>query len=250
LFERGGAYPAAQLGRAALLLERDDPAGAAVEVERFLRQTPAEDRTGRVAGLELAVRAQATLGNAEDAAARLVELEQVVARVGTVPLQASARAAQGVVAAARGDHRSASQRLEEAVDLYQRSAAPFEAARARLELARELAQLGQRVRARAEAVEATRTLRQLGAARAVEHAGLLVRELAVSPERPAGKGLLTPRQLEILRLVSQGWSNAEIAARLSLSEHTVKRHVANLLTRLGLKSRAAAAAKAAKLGLL
>ena len=50
--------------------------------------------------------------------------------------------------------------------------------------------------------------------------------------------------------MAQGASNAEIARRLSLSEHTVKRDAASLLTRLGLKTRAAAAAQAAKLGLL
>jgi DNA-binding NarL/FixJ family response regulator len=66
----------------------------------------------------------------------------------------------------------------------------------------------------------------------------------------AGKPELTARQLEILRLVALGLSNPEIAVRLRLSDHTVKRHVANLLTRLGLPSRAAAVAYAAQHGLL
>jgi DNA-binding NarL/FixJ family response regulator len=61
---------------------------------------------------------------------------------------------------------------------------------------------------------------------------------------------MTPRQLEILRPVAKGESNPAIAKHLRLSQHTVKRHVANLLTRLGLSSRAAAAAYAAKRGLL
>jgi LuxR family maltose regulon positive regulatory protein len=113
-----------------------------------------------------------------------------------------------------------------------------------------LAQLGQRERAREEAIQATRTLRGLGVARAVERGEFLLRELEARPEPGPGQGLLTPRQLDILRLICRGLSNGEIAGRLSLSEHTVKRHVANLLTRLGLKSRAAAAAQAAKLGLL
>jgi DNA-binding NarL/FixJ family response regulator len=66
----------------------------------------------------------------------------------------------------------------------------------------------------------------------------------------SGGSRLTARQSEILRLVAQGLSNPEIAARLDLSEHTVKRHVANLFTRLRLSSRAAAAAYAARNGLL
>ena len=61
---------------------------------------------------------------------------------------------------------------------------------------------------------------------------------------------LTDRQLEILKLVAQGLSNPEIAKRLKLSDHTVKRHVANLLTKLRLPTRAAAAAYAAQHGLL
>ncbi|HTT67797.1 MAG TPA: LuxR C-terminal-related transcriptional regulator [Gemmatimonadales bacterium] len=93
-------------------------------------------------------------------------------------------------------------------------------------------------------------LRRLGAERAAGQGEALLRELEQrEPPRP-GPGALTRRQLEILRLVAQGASNAEIARRLSLSEHTVKRDAASLLTRLGLKTRAAAAAQAAKLGLL
>ena len=250
LFDQGGGYPAAQLGRAALLLERDDPESAAVEVDRFLRQLHSEERTGRAAGVELAVRVQARLGHVDEATAWLGELEEIAARVDTEPLRASLRGAQGVVAAARGDHQGASRLLEEAADLYHKSGAPFEAARTRLEVAVELAQLGHRDRARQEAARAADALRQLGAARAAEQGRALLLELEARPQRGAKRPTLTERQLEILKLVAQGSSNAEIARRMSLSEHTVKRHVANILTRLGLKTRAAATAQAAKLGLL
>jgi len=64
---------------------------------------------------------------------------------------------------------------------------------------------------------------------------------------PAG---LTKRELEVLGLVAQGMSNQEIAATLVLSEHTVHRHVANVFGKLGVSSRAAAVAQAAKLDLL
>jgi len=62
--------------------------------------------------------------------------------------------------------------------------------------------------------------------------------------------VLTPRELDVLKLVAQGLSNQDIARRLVLSEHTVHRHLANILRKLGLSSRAAAAAWAARAGLV
>ena len=61
---------------------------------------------------------------------------------------------------------------------------------------------------------------------------------------------LTPRELDVLRLVAQGLSNPDIARRLVLSEHTVHRHLANILGKLGLSSRAAAAAWGVRAGLV
>ena len=62
--------------------------------------------------------------------------------------------------------------------------------------------------------------------------------------------MLTPRELDVLKLVAQGLSNADIARRLVLSEHTVHRHLANILRKLGLSSRAAAAAWGVRAGLV
>jgi DNA-binding CsgD family transcriptional regulator len=61
---------------------------------------------------------------------------------------------------------------------------------------------------------------------------------------------LSPREREVLVVVARGMTNAEIAAALELSEHTVKRHVANILTKLDLANRSAAAAFAVQHGLL
>jgi DNA-binding NarL/FixJ family response regulator len=60
----------------------------------------------------------------------------------------------------------------------------------------------------------------------------------------SSQGPLTERQVEILRLISRGLNDREIAAALVVSEHTVHRHVANILQRLDLPSRAAAVAYA------
>ena len=62
--------------------------------------------------------------------------------------------------------------------------------------------------------------------------------------------VLTPRELDVLKLVAQGLSNANIAKRLVLSEHTVHRHLANILRKLNLSSRAAAAAWGVRTGLV
>ena len=63
-------------------------------------------------------------------------------------------------------------------------------------------------------------------------------------------GSLTARQVEILRLVADGLSDVAIAERLTVSPHTVHRHVANIRAKLGQPSRAAAAAQAARLGII
>ena len=62
--------------------------------------------------------------------------------------------------------------------------------------------------------------------------------------------MLTPRELDVLKLVAQGLSNSEIARRLVLSEHTVHRHLANILRKLSLSTRAAAAAWGVRAGLI
>jgi RNA polymerase sigma factor (sigma-70 family) len=178
----------------------------------------------------------------------------VAAVVDTEPMWASARLSEGVVAAGVGDHQTARRRLEDAVDLFERSGAPFEAALARIALARSLGELERGAAATQEARAARDSLRALGATKEVERAEALIREFrsaggADSPMSSAVAGL-TRREREVLRLVAEGLSNQKIAAKLVLSEHTVKRHVANILTKLNLPSRAAAAAKAAREGLL
>jgi DNA-binding NarL/FixJ family response regulator len=68
--------------------------------------------------------------------------------------------------------------------------------------------------------------------------------------RPQTLDLLTPRQLEVLRHVAAGLNNAEIARQLTLTEATVKTHLSQAMTKLGLKSRAQATALAYEVGLI
>jgi DNA-binding NarL/FixJ family response regulator len=60
----------------------------------------------------------------------------------------------------------------------------------------------------------------------------------------------TPREVDVLKLVAQGLSNGAIARQLVFSEHTVHRHLANILRKLDLSSRAAAVALGTRAGLI
>jgi LuxR family transcriptional regulator, maltose regulon positive regulatory protein len=109
--------------------------------------------------------------------------------------------------------------------------------------------LGRRDAAVRQAKSAHEALRTMRAEREAERAAAILRELDAS--EPAGAAAdLTPREVEVLALVAQGLSNPEIAAQLVISEHTAHRHLANILRKLDLPSRAAAAAWATRHGLV
>jgi ATP/maltotriose-dependent transcriptional regulator MalT len=246
LYERAGTHLRALVGLGSLALD-DDPAAAADAAERALRRVAPSAVLDRVPALELLVRARLGLGELEAAAAACAELERAGADLGTPYMRGRARRVAGEVAAARGDREAARRIFEDAVDLLAESAAAYETALARLSLAGALAALGRGEPAAAEARAAREVFATLGAARDVARVDAVGRDGAVVR---GALGELTPRELDVLRLVAQGLSDAEIAERLVLSQHTVHRHVANVRAKLRLPSRAAAVAYAARAGLL
>jgi LuxR family transcriptional regulator, maltose regulon positive regulatory protein len=151
-----------------------------------------------------------------------------------------------MAAIADGDYEQARIQLEDAADLYDRSGTPYEAARARLELAGVLIELDRPRRAFVDAEKAHRALERLGSRFHARRAQMLLKDIEQrrGAKAAANGSALTPRQTEILRLVAAGESDRGIAAALGLSEYTVHRHVANILLRLALPNRAAAVAHA------
>jgi DNA-binding CsgD family transcriptional regulator len=251
LFERAGSHPRALVGLGALALDAGDPPGAVDAAERALRRLPDASVLDRLPALELLTRAHAALGELEAAADGCAELERIGADLGTPYVRGRTRLVAAQVAAAGGDHELARRASEDAVDLLAQAGAAHENALARLELARALAGLGRDEAAAAERRAARDALVALGAERDVAHVDAAVADDGRAPEAVRRSlGELTPRELEVLRLVAQGLSDAEIAERLVLSQHTVHRHVANVRAKLRLPSRAAAVAYAARAGLL
>ena len=237
LFNEVASHPLARRGLAELCLDRDDPVAARDLLSRMLRRIPSGS-VSRAWPLELLVQAETGSGDNESAAIHLAEFCGIADAVATRPLRAAARFAEGLLAAAYGEHAKACDYFEDAVDLFE-TLAPFEAGHARLELARSLLALGRVDAARREA----RTALEAGAKPRRNQADVLT-SLGLR------RTVLSVRQIEVLRLIASGLGDRDIAGRLVISEHTVHRHVANIYTRLDCSTRAAAVSRATQLGLL
>lgn len=94
---------------------------------------------------------------------------------------------------------------------------------------------------------AARAFRQFGAAPALAEVELLIQQPSTIDR--SASGVLTAREVEVLRLIAQGKTNRGIARALDISERTVARHVSNIFTKLDLSTRSAAAAYAFTHGL-
>lgn len=139
--------------------------------------------------------------------------------------------------------------LQAALEVFSALGLPLEAARAQLDLARSLSSQAP-AGAASEARWALATFERLGAARDVDAAADLLRTLGEHDGRawPKRYGTLTKRETEVLSLLAEGCSNADIANRLYISRRTAEHHVANILSKLGLGSRAEVAAYAVREG--
>lgn len=178
-----------------------------------------------------------------DAARRAVEELRDASRTSATPmLDATIAATDARVLLAEGRAAGALDAARTAVRMWDAIGAPYEAARSRVLAGRAARETGDAPEAQVQFDAARAVFLALGAEPA------LAELAAVMGDRRAGS--LTTRELEVLRLVCTGLTNRGIGERLSLSEKTVARHLANIFGKLGITSRAAATAYAYENGLV
>jgi DNA-binding NarL/FixJ family response regulator len=237
---------AAAVTVAAVRLARGDPTVGAALVERHLR---AHQPLGLadVPALEVLVGSHLASGGLAAARATARRLSEVAEASSLPGVAGRAAAAEARCAAAAGDTGAAVAGFERALAaMAGADDLPLEIARVRHDLAAALSQ-DRPALAIAEARAALAAFEQLGAGTDADAAAALLRRLGERAARRApagGGGSLTGREREVLALVGQGLSNPEIAARLFISRKTAEHHVTNVLAKLGLPNRTAAAAAA------
>jgi ATP/maltotriose-dependent transcriptional regulator MalT len=227
----------AQPGVALCLLATGD-AGTA---ERAIRTAldAAGDRVSRCSILPAYVEVMLAVGKVEDARTAAEELVGTAEALDAPLLNAVSGHVQGAVLLATGESGSAQTALGHAVAAFRELGAPYDAARTRLLIGLSCREAGDEITAQLEIEAAKSAFRELGAAPDL----LRAEELALKATTRAA-GLLTARELEVLRHVAVGKSNRAVADDLFLSEKTVARHLSNIFTKLGVSSRSAATAYA------
>ena len=245
LLQGGEWHPTARHLAVTIALARGDTALAAELGELSAEGSGLADPTCAPA-LEVLIVTRLAIGDlsaAHEAADRLATLARAS---GLERLEACAALGEGRVAAAQGDERAVG-KLKHAVELFGSLDLPLEAGRAQLELARTLVESSPAAAVR-EAKLAVATFERLGALPDADAAAGLLRELGATAGRawPRGATTLTRREDEVLGLLAEGCSNAQIAERLVISTRTAEHHVASILSKLDLRSRSEAAAYAVR----
>lgn len=183
------------------------------------------------------------LDGAEAAATRLGDLAR---STGTGLVEARADLAAARIALTKGSPADAAEPARRALAAFSRLGMPLDTGEARVELARALASDAPTL-AEDEARTAFASFRELGASRAMDMAASVLRGLGGgSAPRARAYGELTAREQEVLALLGQGMSNAQIGKTLFISERTAGHHVSRILSKLGVRNRAEAAVYAAR----
>jgi len=232
---QSGAEPQPGLALLRLAQGRTDVAAAAIH--RVLGET--SGRMERAKVLSAAIEILLAAGDIDDARNASRELQEIAEHHHAGMLTAMSAQAHGAVEVAKGDPQTALQALRRAEQAWQELEAPYEGARVRVLVARACRALGDDDSAALELQAARAVFERLGAAPDLARVDTLISH--ASSHHPSG---LTPRELQVLRLVATGKTNRVIATELFLSEKTVERHVSSIFTKLDLASRAGATAYA------
>jgi DNA-binding NarL/FixJ family response regulator len=242
LLTRYEDYGAAVVPLARLHLARNEAQLAQALLEQALRTAQALDRLPL---LVLLIEVMLATGNVEAAKDAADEVATLAQQTQSDLLLAQAELVQGQVKWRKGEPDAA--RCFEAVlersRFYEQS---LIASRARLAMARALKD-NDRAGAMTWARAALASFERLGATHEADEAAQLLRQLGMTGRVGLRQHeLLTQREVEVLSLLARGLTNREIASRLVISAKTVEHHVSQILSKLGLRSRAEAAAFAAR----
>lgn len=222
---------------ARLLLARGDFDGARRVLRRRL-QPP--DHPFDAPGLSLLTEAELAARDLDAARAVCRRLKEVADRTDASQVRAFAAYAAGLTCAQAGDSSAAQVLFESALSAFAAAGLAIEEARARMAVSRLSAALAPTV-AVAEAEAALAIFDRLTATAEAAAAARHLRTLGVIARRgDRVEDVLTRREAEVLRLMSEGLGNNQIAERLVISKRTVEHHVGNVFAKLGVSSRAEA----------
>ncbi len=245
LLESREVHPASLRALAQLRIAEGRPDVAAALLERGLSDA-GDDVMRATSFLALLVDARLAGGAIDRAGAAATALAELAGASEITLVAARADLAGARVALAAGRAGDAAGPASRALAAFSRLAMPLEIGEARLELARALADHAPEL-ARDDARAAFASFQELGASRAMDAAAAVLRDLGGgTAPRARSHGELTAREQEVLGLIGLGMSNARIALTLCISERTAGHHVSRILSKLGVRNRAEAAAHAAR----
>jgi len=237
-YRRAGSWrQIAHSGMAWLRLAQGQIGAASAAIRRIVEEVREPVNRARV--LDCYVEITLAAGDVADAHQAADELLTIAGQIAAPFLNAISKRAKGAVLLAEKDPKIALALLRQSLEIWRDLHAPYEAARTRVMIAYAYDELDDRDAATLEFELALDVFEQLAASpdcAVIEH-------LLQKRAKQRG-GLLSSRELEVLKLVAAGKSNRAIAGRLGISEKTVARHVSNIFNKLDLSSRAAATAYA------
>ncbi len=243
LFNEVEIHPLKPLYYAQFYFDKGDYENALTIAEKFLRRIPINEKAERTTSIELLIKIYINIGKLEQAQSLLNELKDIAAAINTLPLKAAVLSSQGNLNFALNEYELAVQNLEDAVDIYDKIKAPFESSRNRIILSEVLIKFNRFAQAEGELNNAMVKFKELGAEKDFEKAKLLLKNLYKDRAgiHSENKHEFTGRELEVLRLITEGINNEEIAEKLFLSVRTVEKHITNIYSKMGISGKSARA---------